>query len=195
MSEVGLFHFRQSRSEPTVMAEPQRTTFQSHMNSLTLTIASGPVAGQTRRVDPGHKPMIGRGESSDFAVIDLRMSREHFQVLSRSGDWHVRDCQSSNGTMVNGQRVDEITLREGDIIEAGDTKFRVTFTDGELHVDDFSAVPRPARPKEAQTNRNSLPSRWLWLARILVFSRRWPLALAAENLIKSSDGQVFWDAS
>ncbi len=117
------------------------------MNSITLTIAGGPVAGRTKRVDPGQKLMVGRAGSSDFAVMDLRMSREHFQVFFRSGDWHVRDCQSSHGTMVNGNRVDEIMLREGDIIEAGDTKFQVTCSDGKLRVDDLSAVPHPARSR------------------------------------------------
>ena len=56
----------------------------------------------------------------------------------------------------------------------------------------FSISPRG---QETQPNRNSFPSQWLWHARILVFSRRWPLPLAAANLIKSSDGRGFWDAS
>ncbi len=116
------------------------------MNSITLTITSGPFAGRTTRVDPGQKLMVGRTGAADFSVMDLRMSREHCQVLSSGGEWHVRDLDSTHGTMVDGKKVDEVTLRKGDIIEAGDTKFQVTFSGGELRVDDLSAVPRPARP-------------------------------------------------
>ena len=48
-----------------------------------------------------------------------------------------------------------------------------------------------ARGQKTQPNCNSLPSEWLWHGRILAFGRRWPLALAAANLIKSSDGRGF----
>lgn len=123
------------------------------MNSVTLTIASGPVAGRTRRVDPGHKLMVGRGESADFSVMDLRMSREHCQVLSSSGEWRLRDLDSTHGTMVNGKRVNEVKLREGDVIEAGDTQFRVTFGDDDIRVDDSSVVPQPQHASEASKRR------------------------------------------
>ncbi len=79
------------------------------------------------------------------------MSREHFRILSSSGEWHVCDLDSTHGTVVNGKRVREIKLREGDIIEAGDTKFRVTFSDSEIRVDDSSKVPQPRNARGRST--------------------------------------------
>jgi adenylate cyclase len=72
---------------------------------------------------------------------DPKLSRRHFQI-ERDGDrWVLRDLNSSNGTYVNGRRVQSIELRDGMTIDAGRAK--VVFCDG-----DFVAH-RPADPIEA----------------------------------------------
>ncbi len=96
------------------------------MKDLALTIVSGPAAGGTVHLESGDEMVVGREFSADLGVMDLRMSRRHFQLESEMDVWQLRDLGSSNGTNVNGEILAETTLREGDIIVAGDTQFQVS---------------------------------------------------------------------
>ena len=58
---------------------------------------------------------------------DLVLSRKHFQVENQPPLCHLVDLGSTNGTKVNGLRVTQVTLREGDVITAGDSAFIVHF--------------------------------------------------------------------
>ncbi len=82
--------------------------------TLTLTIINGPNEGRHLHVLAGQISVVGRDSSSDFSVMDLRMSRRHFHVVSKNRDWQLKDLESTHGTLMNDQRVDEITIREGD---------------------------------------------------------------------------------
>jgi serine/threonine-protein kinase len=61
---------------------------------------------------------------------DLVLSREHFQIDNQPPLCYLVDLGSTNGTKVNGLRAGRVALREGDLIEAGDSEFRVHFVDG-----------------------------------------------------------------
>ncbi len=56
---------------------------------------------------------------------DPQMSGAHFDVRCGTSECRLRDLRSTNGTFVNGQRVEEAVLRDGDEIRAGQTVFRV----------------------------------------------------------------------
>jgi serine/threonine-protein kinase len=58
---------------------------------------------------------------------DLLLSREHFLIEHQPPLCHLVDLGSTNGTKVNGLRVERVQLREGDIIAAGDSQFAVHF--------------------------------------------------------------------
>jgi hypothetical protein len=67
--------------------------------------------------------VIGRGENCDLRVADPGASRRHAE-LRRGEAWvTVRDLGSTNGTMVNGKRVEEADLDDGDEITIGETRF------------------------------------------------------------------------
>jgi len=53
------------------------------------------------------------------------MSTRHFAIICENEHCHIRDLASTNGTFVNGARVSEATLHDGDRIEAGSSVFRV----------------------------------------------------------------------
>ncbi len=65
---------------------------------------------------------IGRHRDSDIFLEDLAVSRLHTTVMrDPSGQCVLRDENSANGTFVNGQKVMEYVLRDGDEVQVGQT--------------------------------------------------------------------------
>ena len=94
--------------------------------SLTLVIVGGAYAGQQIQVSDGQIFRIGRTEKSDFAIpSDTYLSGAHFEVACDQNEGRIRDLGSANGTFVNGLRIEQASLREGDHIAAGETLFVV----------------------------------------------------------------------
>ncbi len=67
---------------------------------------------------------IGRHEQRDIVLQDVAASRFHAEVAPRGDVYWVRDCNSANGVLVNGQKVREKPLRDGDVVKIGSTEFR-----------------------------------------------------------------------
>lgn len=84
----------------------------------------GPYAGQVFPI-LGVEAGIGRDPAQDIAISsDGTASRRHARILCANGAWFVRDEGSSNGTWVNGVRVQEQPLFPGDMVKVGATNFR-----------------------------------------------------------------------
>jgi hypothetical protein len=64
---------------------------------------------------------IGRARDNDLVLDDGRVSRHHARLLPRHGTLVLNDLGSTNGSWVNGERVAEVVLGEGDRIELGET--------------------------------------------------------------------------
>jgi len=62
---------------------------------------------------------IGRDPSNDLVLPDAMVSRRHAVVENRGRQFVLRDCSSANGSVVNGDRVSERTLRDGDLVAIG----------------------------------------------------------------------------
>ncbi len=63
---------------------------------------------------------LGRAESSTIAIRDAKVSRQHAQVQQQGKEYVIVDLNSSNGTFVNNERIEEHVLAEGDEIRIGD---------------------------------------------------------------------------
>jgi Protein of unknown function (DUF3662)/FHA domain len=63
--------------------------------------------------------LIGRDPQNDVVLDDRRVSRKHAEVRLRLGRYTLYDLQSTNGTYVNGRRVAEKVLDDGDKISIG----------------------------------------------------------------------------
>lgn len=71
---------------------------------------------------------IGRGEDRDIIVADPAASRHHCTVFRRDGSIFLRDEGSANGVLVNGVRVGECALEQGDVVRVGNTDLRVVLS-------------------------------------------------------------------
>ena len=66
---------------------------------------------------------IGRDEKADICVDDRGLSRIHFEIAWNGEVAAIRDLQSTNGTFLDGARVNELVLISGSTISAGRTEF------------------------------------------------------------------------
>jgi pSer/pThr/pTyr-binding forkhead associated (FHA) protein len=79
----------------------------------------------TLRLPPGVSKTVGRAVPADFIVDAALVSRVHCRLDAGAPDQlQVEDLGSTNGTLVNGARVDKSALRTGDVLTVG----RVAFT-------------------------------------------------------------------
>jgi hypothetical protein len=69
--------------------------------------------------------VIGRSSECDIVVGDPNVSRRHAEVRKLGRGYSLVDLGSTNGTEVNGQRVTETSLMNGDVIGVGTTQ--ITF--------------------------------------------------------------------
>jgi two-component system, NtrC family, sensor kinase len=64
---------------------------------------------------------LGRDSSNTIQLHDSEVSRHHAEIRHREGEFVISDLNSSNGTFVNGARIDQHTLESGDQVQAGST--------------------------------------------------------------------------
>jgi pSer/pThr/pTyr-binding forkhead associated (FHA) protein len=75
---------------------------------------------KTFRILPGNVRTIGRATGADFIVDAALVSRVHCRVTALDdGDLEIRDLESTNGTYVNGERIETARLAPGDRLQVG----------------------------------------------------------------------------
>ncbi len=72
---------------------------------------------------PSSVTVIGRRHSCDLCIPLMSVSRRHCQLNYDEGVLKIRDLGSSNGTYLNGKRVDEAVIQAGDSIRIGPLTF------------------------------------------------------------------------
>ncbi|KAM5550249.1 hypothetical protein ABKV19_027653 [Rosa sericea] len=92
--------------------------------ALKLEMLKGPREGETLEYRPGSKVRIGRVvRGNNLPIKDSGISTNHLIIDSESGQWMIRDLDSSNGTIVNGTKLKPDTpleLSDGDEIKIGE---------------------------------------------------------------------------
>src|SRR5436305_8482918 len=93
---------------------------------VTLRVLSGPHAGRSFIFDQHDTFLIGRAETAHLCLPDDRyFSRNHCLLEIAPPRCFLRDLGSTNGTYVNGQKVQEAYLRNGDRVQGGQTVLSV----------------------------------------------------------------------
>jgi hypothetical protein len=80
---------------------------------------------QTLLIPLGREALhIGRGLSAELHLDESSVSRRHAILVPRATGARILDDRSSNGTFVNGRRVFQADLRNGDVIVLGRVMLR-----------------------------------------------------------------------
>jgi two-component system, cell cycle response regulator len=85
-----------------------------------VTVVSGPSTGRVFSLEPGAPEMvIGRGKDAQVRIDDAGASRAHARIVPTDEGYAIEDMGSTNGTFVDGRRIDRVPLRSGDRIHVG----------------------------------------------------------------------------
>lgn len=91
------------------------------MTEFVLEILDGDRAGEVFEL--GSEPLVfGRRQSNAIVLKDEKCSGRHAQVELQDGQWVLRDLESTNGTLMDGRKVEEVGLTANDIFQVGVTR-------------------------------------------------------------------------
>jgi len=123
---------------------------------MILEIAAGPQAGRRINLLEGDTISFGRTDSAmTIFAEDPAMSALHFAVSLSAGTFRMQNFSQTNGTLVNGTRVESAVLQAGDSIAAGGTVFRVIGP---------PPNPYPAKVRVGGWGFNIVPDGWKSMA-------------------------------
>ncbi len=136
---------------------------------VVLEIMSGPYIGRKVALRAHQQLSVGRTEWSDLALPnDGCLSNKHFAIKCDATTCLVLDLGSSNGTAVNGQRVQQKqVMANGDRIAAGQTTFRI-------HIE--CAAPAPQPPEEKSTHKSKADSVVIQVKKMGTSGNRGPIS-------------------
>ena len=112
----------QTQMGPTAVARPSENNLATSMLKILR-------PGRAPEVPPGGIK-IGRATDNDIVIPDVLASRHHATLVSGPGGTEILDNRSINGTFVNGRRVNDALLREGDVVTIGNVD--LVFSGGTL---------------------------------------------------------------
>jgi hypothetical protein len=120
--------------EPSPWQPPSRDTHSTMPILPNLSLRAG---GESLAMELSLSPKrpqvtLGRAESSDIVIHDATLSSLHLVFVEEADGWKVRDASSSNGTVLNGKKLQPSVLyplRNGDAMSAG--QVQLTFHDVE----------------------------------------------------------------
>ncbi len=73
--------------------------------------------------------LLGRQPDKHLVLRDHRISRDHSQIVADGDQYAIEDLKSRHGTFVNGERIENRVLKNGDVIEFGlADSYRLTFS-------------------------------------------------------------------
>jgi len=94
-----------------------------------LVFLSGPMMGKMHHLSSG-LVVVGRAADIEVPISDPSISRRHCQIEFSNGKTFIRDLGSTNGTFVNGARITEKELRDGDKVQLSTTTiFKYAYQD------------------------------------------------------------------
>ena len=93
-----------------------------------IIVISGAQRGHCVEVGESAAVTVGRGGDCTLALDDDRASRCHLELGWDAGSesYYAKDLNSRNGVTIGDKRIDEVQLRDGDVLLVGDTRLMFT---------------------------------------------------------------------
>ncbi len=111
-------------------------------------------AGRQFPLDQSQSLRIGRDSTNSVVLNDASVSRSHAEIFVQGGIARIRDFGSSNGTFVNGMRVTESALYDGQSVRIGSVGFTyrgaTNAHDQTILIGDADTVQSPLSPTTVQ---------------------------------------------
>ncbi|MCO7226783.1 FHA domain-containing protein [Pleionea sp. CnH1-48] len=138
---------------PIKSAVRQETVVRPAISDWLLQAQTSPYNGQLFPVN--ESLVIGRDHECDISVPLQHVSRRHARVYINNGQLYLEDMGSSNGTYVDGKKVDSMPLNDGDEFTVDKFSFKVLFA-GDInpashHPSFSSSTEKKAAAKRPQT--------------------------------------------
>ncbi|MER7990083.1 FHA domain-containing protein [Streptomyces noursei] len=106
--------------------------------------------GRTWALDPSRSYSVGRDPQGDMVLDDARVSWRHATLRWSGRSWLIEDHGSTNGTYVQGQRVQQLEIGPGAAVHLGNATDgpRLSLSAAAAPADAFSAQPAAAAPHQ-----------------------------------------------
>jgi pSer/pThr/pTyr-binding forkhead associated (FHA) protein len=106
--------------------------------------------GMTGRACELHtdRTTIGRVEDNTFHIADPSVSSHHCEVQLRGSDIVIRDLNSTNGTFINGNKIEESVLKPGQILRLGQVELKLEAEGAAATAPAPGSTPAPAPAKK-----------------------------------------------
>jgi len=119
---------KQDPAEQTIVTKVEKMPTEAEKKAYILFL-SGPLVGKLQQLKEG-ETVLGRAQEADVAINDNRISRRHVSITVNRGESTLRDLGSTNGTFVNGKRIEAHILKDGDKIQiSSSTIFKFAYQD------------------------------------------------------------------
>lgn len=119
------------------------------MSEAFLKFLSNPKKGEAVSLTANKNFVIGRLNSCDLMIDEGSVSREHAEISLSNGTWVIRDT-SKSGTRVNGKKITEHKLQEGDVVTIGKKDMKFTSDPNKPDQPPPSAAPAPSKKKHVE---------------------------------------------
>jgi pSer/pThr/pTyr-binding forkhead associated (FHA) protein len=120
---------RSHESTVAVSIGKGRATSSIPPGRISLSFIGGLCAGRTGFFLNQPTTTIGRDEECEIVLDGNTVSRRHCEIACQGATYILRDC-SRNGTFINGERVRQAQLRDGDQIRVGANVLLVNISSG-----------------------------------------------------------------
>ncbi|MFY9139991.1 MAG: DUF3662 and FHA domain-containing protein [Thermacetogeniaceae bacterium] len=114
-----------ARIDHTMIFDKRDKLNEAVGKSYIVRIISGPDQGKSITIKRDACYYIGRKSTNHLVLTDINASRDHASLELRNGVLHIVDLGSRNGTFVDGIRVEQYELEDGDQFQIGDNLFRI----------------------------------------------------------------------
>ncbi len=103
-----------------------------------LKFISGKYQGGEFPLKPNKQIVIGRSSDLDMVLVEDMVSRKHAKITSQDGRVVIEDLGSTNGTFVNGEKIKQSRLKEGDRILIGTSILKLVAQNSAPTLDDVA---------------------------------------------------------